>query len=150
MTSAIEKIRNGVFIITAKSGDILNGLTAAWVSQASFVPPLVSVSIGKPRYTHEIIKKGKNFAVNIIASDQIDLARHFGFGSGRNKNKFEGIMYKTAKTGAPILPDCAGWMDCRVIHEYDAGDHTIFIGEVIDSGTKENKEPYVYNREDFY
>lgn len=152
--SGIEKafgtIRNGVFVITTKKGEKVNGMTAAWVSRASFKPPLLSVSIGKTRYSHALIKESGVFAVNVLSEKQIAGGKHFGFKSGRNTDKFRDFEYITHKTGSPILLDTAGYFDCRVVNTCDAGDHTIFVGEVVDAEAYEDNNPLLYRHEDFF
>ena len=145
-----KKVLNGVFVITTKNGDRVNGMTAAWVVRASFKPPLLAVSIGKARYSHELIKESGVFAVNILSDRQIAEGKHFGFKSGRKTDKFSGIEYSTCKTGSPILTGIAGYLDCKVISLCDAGDHTIFVGEVLDAGEYENDGPLLYRHEDFF
>lgn len=146
---AFRVIHNGVFVVTTKEGDRLNGMTAAWVTRVSFNPPLVAVSIGKTRYSHGMVERSGVFALNILSEEQVALGKHFGFKSGRKTDKLKDIAHNTAKTGSPILEDIAGYLDCRVAGSCDAGDHTIFIGEVIDSGTY-GKPPLLYRHEDFF
>jgi flavin reductase (DIM6/NTAB) family NADH-FMN oxidoreductase RutF len=145
-----RKIFNGVFVITTKKGDRVNGMTAAWVSRASFKPPLLSVSIGKTRYSHDLIKDSGVFAVNVLSDKQIAGGKHFGFKSGRKTDKFEDIEYETRKTGSPILRDTAGYFDCKLVNTCDAGDHTIFIGEVVDAEAYEDNVSLLYKHEDFF
>ena len=147
---AFGKILNGVFVVTTKKGDRVNGMTAAWVSRASFKPPMLTVSIGKTRYSHELIKDSGVFAVNALSDKQIAIGKHFGFRSGRKTDKFEGVEYETRKTGSPILPDTSCYFDCRVVNTCDAGDHTIFIGEVVDAEVYEGNHPLLHRREDFF
>lgn len=146
----LRKIQSGLFIITTKSGERVNGMTAAWVIRASIEPPMVSVSIGKTRYSHGLIKESGVFAVNILKDGQIDIGKHFGFQSGRRTNKFEKIEYETRTTGSPILKDIAGYLDCRVVSSCDAGDHTIFVGEVVDAGIEHDVKPMLYIHEEFW
>lgn len=148
--NVVRKIHGGLFIITTKKGDKVNGITVAWLTRASLEPPMVSVSIGKTRYSHGLIKESGVFAVNILKEGQIDIAKHFGLQTGSRVNKFENIDYETRITGSPILKDSAGYLDCRVVGSYDAGDHTIFIGEVIDAGTSPDAKPLLYIHEDFW
>ena len=146
---AIRKIVNGVSIIGTKSKGKINALTAAWISRASFDPLLVMVSIGEERYTLGMIKESKVFSVNILGKSQIELAKHFGFKSGRNVNKFEKIAYEAGKTGSPLLKDCVARMDCEVVSQHKAGDHTIFIGKVVDEKMLSEDEPLAYNHNDY-
>ena len=145
-----RKIFNGVFVITTKKGDKVNGMTAAWVSRASFKPPLLSVSIGKTRYSHGLIKDSGVFAVNVLSDKQTAEGKHFGFKSGRKTDKFEGIEYETRKTGSPILRNTAGYFDCKLVNTCNAGDHTIFTGEVVDAEAYEDNVPLLYKSEDFF
>jgi flavin reductase (DIM6/NTAB) family NADH-FMN oxidoreductase RutF len=145
-----RKITNGVYIITTKCGNKVNGMTAAWVTRVSFKPPLVLVSIGKTRFSHELIKKSKVFAVNILKEGQIEIGKHFGFRSGKKVDKFATIPYETKLTGSPILKEIAGYLDCKVISSYEAGDHTIFLGEVIDAWADKKVKSLVYRKEDFF
>lgn len=145
-----RQILNGVFIITTAKDDKVNGMTAVWVARSSFKPPLVSVSVGKTRYTHELIKESGVFAVNILSEKQIAHGKHFGFKSGRKTDKFKDVDYTTSKTGSPILKDISGYFDCKVFSSCDAGDHTIFVGEVIDSEIYENNRPLLYKHDDFF
>jgi flavin reductase (DIM6/NTAB) family NADH-FMN oxidoreductase RutF len=150
LEKAFRKIFNGVFVITTKNGEKVNGMTAAWVSRASFKPPLLSVSIGKARYSHDLIKESGVFAVNVLSEKQIAVGKHFGFKSGRKTDKFEDMEYETRKTGSPILPDTSGYLDCRVVSTCDAGDHTIFLGEVIDAEVYEDNDPLLFKHGDFF
>ncbi len=145
-----RQILNGVFIITTAKDDKVNGMTAVWVARSSFKPPLVSVSVGKTRYSHELIKESGVFAVNILSEKQIAHGKHFGFKSGRKTDKFKDVDYTTSKTGSPILKDISGYFDCKVFSSCDAGDHTIFVGEVIASEIYENNRPLLYKHDDFF
>ena len=140
---AFEKVVTGLHVVTVKADDKVNGMTAAWVTRVSHVPPLVMVSVGKTRYTHDLIKEAGSFCVNILAEDQDNLSSRFGFKSGRNLDKFEGIKYDEGKTGSPILKDTVGYLDCKLISSYDAGDHTLYVGEVIDAEASP-KKPLTY------
>ncbi len=150
LDNALKRIISGVYVITTGAGDIINGMTAAWVTRVSFNPPMLCVAIGKTRYTHELIEKSGVFAVNILGENQIDLGKHFGFKSGRDFNKFQGIPYETEKTGSPILKDTAGYLDCEVRNSCDAGDHTIFVGKIVSAGVNPEIRPLIYRREDFF
>ena len=119
-----------VVVITTKSGQKLNGMSAAWVSRASEQPFLVMASVYKKNYSHDLIQSSRIFAVNYLQEGQQKLAIHFGKQSGREVEKFRKIPYFTERTGAPILKDCLAYLDCRVIDQMDSGDHTIFLGEV--------------------
>jgi flavin reductase (DIM6/NTAB) family NADH-FMN oxidoreductase RutF len=111
----------------------MNGMIVVWVIRVLHNPVLVAVSVGKTRYTHDMIHKSGFFCINILSEAQVELARIFGFASGQTEDKFKGIKCGIGKNKAPILEDIAGHMECKLQSIYDAGDHSIFIGEVTDS-----------------
>ncbi len=144
-------IPQGVFIVTSRDEKTINGMTAAWVSQVSFKPTLISVSIAPQRYTYELIKKSRYFCINVLSKDQIDLAKHFGFKSGRQVNKFENISHRFTTNGCPVLEDAIAYFECKVVGEFEAGDHIIVVGEVVEYKVlKEDKEPLIFKWEDFF
>ncbi|MBI1910682.1 MAG: flavin reductase family protein [Deltaproteobacteria bacterium] len=147
---AQKYILQGVFVISTAHNGKVNALTAAWVTRASFVPPLITVSIGKARYSHHMIMESGVFAVNVLGPEHIETGKHFGLKTGAKTNKFENIEYNTKVTGSPILKDCISWMDCKVASWVDAGDHTIFVGEVLDGGVVKEGKPLIYERDTFY
>src|SRR5512135_3067751 len=100
---AFAALVHGVYVVTTRLGEKINGMTAAWVSQVSMNPLLVMVSIAPPRYTHGLIMESGVFAVNVLTAGQADLGKRFGYKSGRKVDKFAGLEWTTAKTGAPIL-----------------------------------------------
>ena len=121
----------GVMVLTTRWSEKLNGMSAAWISRAAEQPFLVMVSVYKENYSHDLIKKSGIFAANYLKDGQQNLAIHFGKQSGRDVDKFLKVSYFMDQTGAPILKDCLAYLDCRVLEELDAGDHTIFLGEVL-------------------
>jgi flavin reductase (DIM6/NTAB) family NADH-FMN oxidoreductase RutF len=130
---ALSTFSYGVYVITSKMDEKHNGCTVAWVSRVSFAPPIVAVSLAPERLTHAYIKHSKVFAISVIPeSDRgVELGRRFGLVSGRKVDKFANIDVFTDVTGAPILKEAVGYVECNVIFSTEAGDHTIFIGEII-------------------
>jgi flavin reductase (DIM6/NTAB) family NADH-FMN oxidoreductase RutF len=146
----LDIITSPVTVVTTKYNDRLNGMTVAWIAQVSLNPTLIMVSIAPPRYTHELITKSNIFAVNVLAHDQVDVGKHFGFSSGRKIDKFAGIDYETKKTGAPILKECFAYLDCKVHTTAKAGDHTIFVGAILDYVVRPGKKPLLFRSGDFF
>jgi len=148
---AFAALVHGVYVVTTRLGDKVNGMTAAWVSQVSLKPLLVMVSIAPPRYTHDLIKESGIFAINVLTPAQVDLGKRFGYKSGRKVDKFAGLEWAAAATGAPILPQAYAYLDCKVAHAYDAGDHTLFVGEVVDAKILHPQaQPLMFKKSDFF
>jgi len=103
-TTALYSISYGLYIVCSGSRDRINGQVANTVIQVSAHPPTLSVCINKENYTHELIQESGVFTVSVLAKDTpLSFIGNFGFKSGRDGNKFEGITYKTGATGAPVV-----------------------------------------------
>jgi flavin reductase (DIM6/NTAB) family NADH-FMN oxidoreductase RutF len=111
---------------------------------------LVAAAIGRERHTHKMIEKSGVFSISVLDEGQIDLAKHFGFKSGRDTDKFSDSAYETHSTACPVLKDCLAYLDCKVVGSYQAGDHTLFIGEVLSCATKRETKPLTYLAKDYF
>ena len=146
-----DALVHGVYVVTTRLGDVVNGMTAAWVSQVSLKPLLVMVSIAPSRYSHDLIKKSGIFAVNVLDRDQADLGKRFGFKSGRQVDKFAGLEWTTGATGAPILPQAYACLELKLKETVPAGDHTLFVGEVVAAKVQHPQtQPLVFKKNDFF
>lgn len=148
---AFAALVHGVYVVTTRLEDVVNGMTASWVSQVSLKPLLVMVSIGPSRYSHDLIKKSGVFAINVLEGAQADLGKRFGYKSGRQVDKFAGLEWTTAATGAPILPQAYAYLDLKLKDTCPAGDHTLFLGEVVAAKILHPQaQPLVFKKSDFF
>ncbi len=144
-------VPTGVWIVTARAGDKVNGMTAAWATQVSFKPRLVAVSIASPRYTYGLIKESGYYCLNLLSDAQKDLADLFGFKSGRKVDKFKGVSYRNALKGSPVLEEAMAYVECEVKDILTTGDHDLFVGEVVDCDVfKPDETPMIFRWEDFF
>ena len=143
---ALHKLGYGMYIVSSRKGDKLNAQTANTVFQITSEPPTVAVSINKNNLTHEYIKESRAFAASVLCQDTpLSFIGHFGFKSGRDIDKFEGINYRVGETKAPVVMDnAAAYLEARVIQEIDVGTHTIFIAEVVDAEVISEKTCLTY------
>ena len=116
---------------------------AVAIAAASIVPdrPRVAVQLYKTNLTHEMVLSSGVFALNFLRPSQLELIGDFGLVSGRDKDKLEHVPKVTGESGSPLLIDCFGYLDCRVINAMDGGDMTCFLAEVIDGKTLAEGEP---------
>ncbi|MBT1248757.1 MULTISPECIES: flavin reductase family protein [unclassified Thermosipho (in: thermotogales)] len=140
----VKKIYNSTVVVTMRLNDKINGISVAWITRVSINPKLIAISIGKERFSYLLLKSSSFFGVNILSKFQKDLAIHFGSVSGRDYDKFEGIDYELSKNGIPILKGIVGYIECEIVRIYDAGDHSIFVGKVIDEKLYNDVEPLLY------
>jgi flavin reductase (DIM6/NTAB) family NADH-FMN oxidoreductase RutF/rubredoxin len=143
---ALFKIGYGVYIVGSRKGEKINAQIANTVFQITSEPPTLAVSINKKNLTHEYIQESRVFAASVLLEDTpLSFIGGFGFKSGRDTNKFEGINYKTGSTGAPVVLDYAGaYIEVTVVQSVDVGSHTIFIGQVTDAAVLSDKAPMSY------
>ena len=125
----LSRFASGVTIVTVQHAGQRHGLTASSFSSLSLNPPLVLVCVGKHAYSHALIEQSRAFAVNILSRAQQEWGARFA--NPKIVDRFAGITYNEAITGSPILPGSLAWVDCTLHQAYDAGDHTIFVGEVV-------------------
>jgi flavin reductase (DIM6/NTAB) family NADH-FMN oxidoreductase RutF/rubredoxin len=143
---ALFDITYGLYIVTAKSGEIMNGQIANTVFQVTSEPKAIAVCINKQNYTHEIIRENGRFCVSILTEDTpMELIGLFGFHSGREIDKFAGVKIINALGGSPVLTEhCIGYLECNLRQEVDVGTHTLFIGELFDAEVLKKDKPMTY------
>jgi flavin reductase (DIM6/NTAB) family NADH-FMN oxidoreductase RutF len=142
-----------IICITAAFEGRRNIMTSAWCAPASFIPPLITTAIGISRYTHDLVMKSREFVMNIMASDQEEIAIFCGNNSGRDIDKFQGLNLKIQKgqiVRVPLLAGCAAQIECKVHSHYRVGDHTLFVGETVAYKEDSNKRPLIRFRGDFF
>jgi len=145
MASLFKTIASGVCVVTTAHGERRNAFTAAWVSQVSFNPLLLVLSVNPENASYDLIMAGEAFAVNVLEEGRIDLARHFGTQSGRDRDKLAGHAWRIAATGAPILEAAVAYFDCRLQYSRPAGDHVLVVGRVVDGAIlKPAAKPMTY------
>jgi flavin reductase (DIM6/NTAB) family NADH-FMN oxidoreductase RutF len=133
----------GVTIVTARDHDHIHGMTVSAFTEVSLDPPLVLVCADKGSNTHPVIAAGKVFAVNVLASDQVELSNRFASKKFEN-SRFDEVDYATGETGAPLLAGVVANLDCRLVAAHDHGDHVVYVGEVVDARYHE-REPLLYH-----
>ena len=146
---ALRRIRglfaSGVTVVTTAHESRLHGLTVSAFSAVSLEPPLVLVCIGNEAAAQDIIAASGIFAVNILSDEQEFLSERFAARAPIVNERFEGVPYHIAATGAPILEGSIAWYDCRLAATYASGDHVIFVGEVVAVGVgDESRRPLLY------
>ena len=130
--SAFGKMTYGIYVLTTCYQKEINGMIASWVSQVSHTPPQIMAAVHPHRYSHQLVEKGRSFALHVLAKSRKDLLSRF---KGRDpKAKFLGLNWTAGKTGCPILGDCLAYLECELNTHYRPGNHTLYIGDVIDAG----------------
>jgi flavin reductase len=135
----------GVTVVTT-CGDDLYGLTANAFSSLSLDPPLVLICVVRGTHGCECIERNGVFAVNVLTEEQEPLSRWFASRDRpRTAEAFADVPHREVVTGSPVIEGAAGYLDCRLSMTHVAGDHTIFIGEVLALGAEPGARPLLFH-----
>jgi flavin reductase (DIM6/NTAB) family NADH-FMN oxidoreductase RutF len=129
--------------VTSGGPGRVNVQIAVAIGAASIVPhkPRVLVQVYKGNFSHRLIMRSRAFALNFLRQDQLHLIRDFGFESGRDRDKLAGVAYRLGATGSPLLEDCWGYLECRVVNAMDGGDMTCILADVVEGETRGEGPP---------
>lgn len=145
--AAMFKLTYGLFVLTAKDGEKDNGCIINTAMQVTAEPNRIIIVVNKQNYTHDMIMKTKEFNVSMIDTDaDFELFKHFGFQSGRDVDKMEGVSYSRASNGVAYLNQMVnGYISGRVISTTDLGSHTMFLADVVDGDVLSEAESVTYS-----
>ena len=133
--SVLRLFTYGLYAIAARHGDEVSGMTANWVVQSSFEPPMLSLAVEADSHTCQVIQASGAFALSIYASGQRELSGKLGRTFAKHPEKLGDLSWKPGPvTGSPVLEEALGWVECRVQGSLPSGDHIVFVAEVVEAG----------------
>jgi len=149
LNEALYRVTHGLYVVTTRANERINGQVVDALMQITNAPPRVVLGIGKQSLTYEMICESGQFAVSVLDREDPargDLIRRFGFQSGRKADKFEGLVYEQTEDGLPFLPDAVAVYECSVIPEMsrDLGTHMLWVASVDRAGTRDSGTPLTY------
>jgi len=132
-----------LWIVTAADGRRRGGMVATFVSHASLVDslPRALIAVAKQHHTWQLIEASDAFGLHLISAGQVDWVWHFGLQSGCDVDKLSGFAVEEGQSGAPLLSDALGRLDCRVEARMDIGDRTVYLAEVVDARNNRDELP---------
>ena len=140
----------GLYVVGSRAGDERNAMTLNWATQLAFEPKLVGIAVERTALTHRLVSEGRVFSLCTVARDDRAIVRRFtkpvevDLAAGT----LNGFAFHDGHSGAPILDGSPAFLDCAVRQEVGIGDHTLFIGEVIDAGFQAEESTPVLRMED--
>jgi flavin reductase len=144
--STVGAFATGVTVVTTRGEEHAYGMTANAFSSVSLDPPLILVCVINPSEGAEHISRNGVFAVNILGVDQEPLSRYFASRDRpKGRDAFREVAHRVGASGSPILDGAAAFLDCRLHATHEAGDHLIFIGEVLEIGVQDGGTPLVFH-----
>jgi flavin reductase len=141
----MARFATGVTVVAARHGPLLAGMTANAIATISVDPPILMASIARRAETHGAIVGSHAFAASVLADDQQELAECFAQPTTASKLiRFCDAAWHEAETGSPILEGALAYFDCRLVERHAGGDHTIFLGEIVAAGFRDDAAPLVW------
>ncbi len=145
IAAAIARIPSGCSILTTGNESRATGTLVSWVQQAAFDPPVITVSLKRGRAVQELIDAGGRFTLNVIGEDRSKMFQHFAKGFSLEEDAFAGLRTEPTPYG-PRLSDAIAHLGCRVMEKVAAGDHDLYVAQVVAGIAIEGKRPYVHIR----
>src|SRR5262245_47038317 len=126
---ALAQLATGVTIVCARAGPSRYvGFTANSFNSVSLEPPLILWTLARKSASLAAFETAERYAVNVLAAEQVELARRF---SRPHADRFAGVAHRLGWSDAPLIEGCVAWLECRHHARHPAGDHVVFIGEVV-------------------
>ncbi len=127
---AVGRLVGSMCVVTTKKDEVSGAMLASWVSQATFNPPGLTISVAKERAVESLLFKGNNFVLNVLPEGKhIPLMKHFLKPFAPGEDRFAGIAIEEAENGSPILSDALAYVECQVANRMECGDHWVLYAE---------------------
>jgi len=142
---------SGLYVIGSRDGERRNAMTANWCMQVSFDPKLLAVSIDREAFTHELIAAGGAFSVCTVHREDRAIVRKFTkpVEVDLDARTLNGVPFHDGRvTGVPVLDQAVAVVECEVRQSVPCGDHTLFVGEVVDARFLQSEDTPVLRMED--
>ncbi len=141
---ALGRIASGLFVVTAKCEDKEDAVLASWVNQCAFDPPAVTIALATLRQARLLVEGAGAFIVNILPKDDMALLKYF---SRPPEDIFKGVMTRKGLEDIRILIDAVAYLECEVVQSMQAGDHVLYVGEIVGGKTLKGGDPYIHVRD---
>ncbi len=143
---AMGHFASGVTVVTTEHQGEPYGMTVSSFASVSLKPPLILICIDKTVPSHAALSQAGRFVVNVLEKRQEHLSHRFAVSGD---DKFQGVAWHIGQLGLPVLDGVHAMIECRTYAIFDGGDHTIFVGEVLDAEVEEGR-PLLYYRRGYH
>lgn len=151
LATALAGLTTGIYVLTVRAGKRQHGMSSSWATQVSGIPALVMAAVDQQHVTHQMVLESGAFALNIVGTQSKHLEDYFYSTRARQPDNLAPFTLEIGRTGTPLLQDALASLDCRLVSTHVAGDHTLFVGEVVEARVRSadrpltsQELPYVY------
>ena len=151
LAQALAALTTGIYVLTVRSGARQHGMSSSWVTQVSGEPVLIMAAVDRQHATHSMIHDSQAFAINVVGHQSRQLEDYFYSAQSRHPDNLTPFALDTGTTGTPLLQAALASLDCRLVSNHVAGDHTLFVGQVVEARVRTDQTcltshdlPYLY------
>ena len=138
---SLGQMMKGVQVVGAHHDGVTRAYCSHWVCQVSFEEPIVMASVSPKHDTHPLIAASGEFAVSILAGDQVDVGQYFSYPGRRFRYIADEYLETIPGTQLPVVRDCIAWLRCATFEVKPMADHELFFANVVEVGAGRLKEP---------
>jgi flavin reductase (DIM6/NTAB) family NADH-FMN oxidoreductase RutF len=149
LRTAMRQWATGVTVVSSCFNDLKHGMTVSSFTSVSLEPPLLLVSLEQVTKTQQLVRQAGFFGVTIMGQHQREISDRFAGRIPDSNDRFTDLPTFTMVSGAPFLSDGLAWFDCKVVATYTAGNHTVYIGEVLEVRINNLAPPLIYYDRDY-
>jgi flavin reductase (DIM6/NTAB) family NADH-FMN oxidoreductase RutF len=137
------RMPSGLYLLGSAAGGRRNLMTHTWAMQVSMQPKLLAVAVRDDALTCELVRQGRAFSLCFLEREDRAIVRAFTKPAveGPEPGMLGGVAVRTGTTGVPIISAAAAWLECEVRQDLEVGDHTLFVGEVVDCAAPNEDAP---------
>jgi flavin reductase (DIM6/NTAB) family NADH-FMN oxidoreductase RutF len=140
----MRRYGTGVMVLTIRDGENFHAVTVNSVTSVSLEPILLLVCLEKNARSHELLQHAKTFALMILSDVQAELGKRFAYDRAARNTPREQAATRLSERGELLFEETLAFCECQVVAEYEGGDHTIFMGEVVNAGLESSSDPLIY------
>lgn len=141
LATALAALTTGIYVLTVRAGERQHGMSSSWATQVSGVPVLIMAAVDQQHITHQMLVQSQAFALNIVGAQSKHLEDYFYSAAARRPDNLAPFALEYGRTGTPLLRDAMATLDCRLVATHPAGDHTLFVGEVVEARVRSADRP---------
>ncbi|ETX06378.1 flavin reductase family protein [Candidatus Entotheonella palauensis] len=141
LAQALATLTTGIYVLTAGTGRHQHSMSSSWATQVSGEPVLVMAAVDQQHVTHNLVLESRAFALNIVGHHSKVLEDYFYSSRAKRPDNLSPFALETGLTGTPLLQAALASLDCKLVSSHIAGDHTLFVGNVIDVRVRDTDRP---------
>ena len=141
LVAALSALTTGIYVMTVRDGARRHGMSSSWVTQVSGDPPLLMAAVDQRHFTHAILARTRQFALNVLSHNSRHLEDYFYSKAAQRQDNLDGIACDDSAAGLPFLRDAMLSVACQVREQFPAGDHTLFVAAITEVVVRGSDEP---------